>query len=147
MAELSRRPYLLRAMHEWMIDSGYTPHLNVDATQERVQVPRAYVKEGRIVLNISPSATQALLIDATAVQFNARFGGQSQHVYVPVDAVLGVYARETGQGMVFTEETGAVAGSTDPQDGPPAPTSPPAAPAPDKARGAKSRRPSLKVVK
>ena len=146
MAELSRRPYLLRAMQEWMIDSGYTPHLIVDATQERVQVPRAYVKEGRIVLNISASATQGLLIDATAVQFSARFGGVSHHVYVPVDAVLGVYARETGQGMVFTEEAGAVAATTGPQDRTAAPVPPPE-PAPDKPRGSKPRLTSLKVGK
>ena len=110
MAELSRRPYLLRAMHDWMIDSGYTPHLIVDATLDGVQVPKAYVKEGRIVLNVSSTATQALLIDAEAVQFSARFSGVSQYVHVPIDAVLGIYARETGQGMVFTDDAVAVPG-------------------------------------
>ena len=101
MAELSRRPYLLRAMLDWMVDCGHTPHLIVDAAPEGVRVPKAYVKEGRIVLNISPNATQSLQIDGEAVSFNARFGGVAQVIHVPIDAVLGIYARETGQGMSF----------------------------------------------
>jgi stringent starvation protein B len=91
-------------MHEWMVDCGYTPHLIVDALPEGVQVPREYVKDGRIVLNVSASATQALLIGPELVEFNARFGGTSRHIRVPITAVLGIYARETGQGMVFNEE-------------------------------------------
>jgi stringent starvation protein B len=93
-------------MHEWMVDCGYTPHLIVDALPEGVQVPREYVKDGRIVLNVSASATQALLIGPELVEFNARFGGTSRHIRVPITAVLGIYARETGQGMVFNEEAG-----------------------------------------
>ncbi|MEO8309156.1 MAG: ClpXP protease specificity-enhancing factor [Pseudomonadota bacterium] len=114
MPELSRRPYLLRAMHEWMVDCGYTPHLIVDALPEGVQVPREYVKEGRIVLNVSASATQALLIGPDLVEFSARFGGTSRHIRVPITAVLGIYARETGQGMVFNEEAARQPGSTEP---------------------------------
>jgi len=132
LPELSRRPYLLRAMHEWMVDCGYTPHLIVDAQPEGVQVPREFVKDGRIVLNVSASATQALMIGADAVEFNARFGGTSRHVRVPVAAVLGIYARETGQGMVFNEDAG-----PEPPDGTQV-----AAAKPDKSRRAK-----LKVVK
>lgn len=140
MPELSRRPYLLRAMLDWMVDCGYTPHLIVDASSDAVQVPRQFVKEGKIVLNISASATQNFQIGAGAVEFNARFGGVGHHIRVPVDFVLGIYARETGQGMVFTEEASPVPGAPGNvgDGGGPEPTPPP----PDKPR-----RPSLKVVK
>ena len=140
MPELSRRPYLLRAMLDWMVDCGYTPHLIVDASSDAVQVPRQFVKEGKIVLNISASATQSFQIGAEAVEFNARFGGVSHHIRVPVDFVLGIYARETGQGMVFTEDASAVAGTPGNSGDPDKPPDP--SPAPDKPR-----RPSLKVVK
>lgn len=145
MPELSRRPYLLRAMLDWIVDCGYTPHLIVDATSDVVQVPRQFVKEGRIVLNISASATQAFQIGAAAVEFSARFGGVSHSIRVPVEHVLGIYARETGQGMVFTEEAGSLPAESgtagagaesgvEPPD--------PPAPAPDRPK-----RPNLKVVK
>ncbi|MEY2854133.1 MAG: ClpXP protease specificity-enhancing factor [Pseudomonadota bacterium] len=148
MAELSRRPYLLRAMLDWMIDCGHTPHLIVDAAPEGVRVPKAYVKEGRIVLNISPNATQSLQIDGEAVSFNARFGGVAQVIFVPIDAVLGIYARETGQSMVFSAEGDAGPGEGGPGAGPPVPPSPLDAGAPgEKPRGGKGSRPSLKVVK
>jgi stringent starvation protein B len=149
LAELSRRPYLLRAMLDWMIDCGHTPHLIVDAAPEGVRVPKAYVKEGRIVLNISPNATQSLQIDGEAVSFNARFGGVAQVIHVPIDAVLGIYARETGQGMVFSAEGDAGPGEGGPGAGPPAPPSTPlqgGTPG-EKPRGGKGNRPSLKVVK
>ena len=144
MAELSRRPYLLRAMFDWMIDSGFTPHLIVDATWEAVQVPVAFVKEGRIVLNVSPGATQSFLIGAEAVDFNARFGGVSHRVHVPIDAVLGIYARETGQGMVFSEDS-----ATPPAEGdePDPESPPPAAPTTGAGRPEKPGRPKLTVVK
>ena len=148
MAELSHRPYLLRAMVEWMVDSGHTPHAIVDANQEGVEVPRAFVNDGRIVLNISASATQGLVISADQMSFKARFSGVVHHVQVPIHAVLGVYARETGEGMVFPEENGAP-GSTEPPTEP-SPDSPTPTPAPGGApRGgpAKGKRPSLKVVK
>jgi stringent starvation protein B len=139
LPELSRRPYLLRAMHEWMVDCGYTPHLIVDAQPEGVQVPREFVKEGRIVLNVSASATQALLIGPDLVEFNARFGGTSRHIRVPITAVLGIYARETGQGMVFNED----ASPEPPGGGDQGSDSTQVAPAkPDPSRRAK-----LKVVK
>lgn len=149
MAELSRRPYLLRAMLDWMIDCGHTPHLIVDAAPEGVRVPKAYVKEGRIVLNISPNATQSLQIDGEAVSFNARFGGVAQVIHVPIDAVLGIYARETGQGMVFSAEGEAGPGEGAPDAGPPAPpsTPPEGGPPGGRPRGGKGGRPSLKVVK
>ncbi|MGC4029853.1 MAG: ClpXP protease specificity-enhancing factor [Steroidobacteraceae bacterium] len=148
MAELSRRPYLLRAMFDWMVDSAYTPHLIVDATIQGVQVPQAFVKDGRIVLNVGPSATQGFQIGADAVQFSARFNGVSHYLHVPVDAVLGIYARETGQGMVFTGEVDGPSGPGSPDPGPPVAPVPPvsegSAPAPGRAG---KGRPRLKVVK
>ena len=100
---LSRRPYLLRAMHEWMGDAGFTPHVIVDAGRTGVQVPSAYIKDGKIVLNVSLNATQRLSLDNERIEFDARFSGIVHHVYVPMVAVLGIYARETGEGMVFNE--------------------------------------------
>ncbi len=134
-------------MYEWMADSGYTPHLIVDARSENVKVPTAYIKDGRIVLNVSMSATQSLELGKDAVSFNARFGGVSQQVYVPVDAILGIYARETGQGLVFADDQGA---SISPSDLPPEPPStPPDRPTSPPSGGAdrKTGRARLKVVK
>ena len=105
----SKRPYLIRAMHEWMSDNGHTPHLGVDG----VVVPQEHVKDGRIVLNISYSAAHALQLDNDAVAFRARFSGQPFDVHVPVRSVLGIYARETGQGMVFSDS-----GPDDPEPDP-----------------------------
>ena len=100
---LSRRPYLLRAMHEWMGDAGLTPHIIVDAGRSGVEVPNAYVNDGKIVLNVSVNATQRLQLLNHAIEFDARFAGVVHHVRVPMVAVLGIYARETGEGMVFNE--------------------------------------------
>jgi len=117
-------------MHQWMTDSGHTPHLIVDAGREGVEVPRAYVKDGKIVLNVSLQATQRLSLGNDWVELEARFAGVSQYVRFPVSAVLGIYARETGEGMVFSE-----------QDlGPEPPSKPPSEDGPP-------RRPQLKVVK
>ena len=126
-----KRPYLLRAMHEWMSESGYAPHVIVEAEREGVEVPRAYVKDGKIVLNLSTSATQRLLLANDRIEFEARFAGVVHHVRVPISAVLGIYARETGEGMVFSEQ------DLGPQP-PPDPTPPV-----EEGRG----RPHLKVVK
>jgi len=109
----------------------------VDAAAEGVTVPRQYVKDGKIVLNVSFSATQALKHGNESVSFEARFSGASFAVHVPVRAVLGIYARETGQGMIFPEGDA----DPDPTDGPPAATSP------GKATPAASKRPKLQVVK
>ena len=107
----SHRPYLLRALYEWVVDNGMTPHVLVDATQPGVRVPAHAVKDGRIVLNIAERAVGGLRMDNDALRFSARFGGVSQSVLVPLDAVIAVYARETGQGMVLPEEAGAPARS------------------------------------
>jgi stringent starvation protein B len=128
---LPKRPFLLRAMHQWISECGHTPHVIVDAARDGIEVPRAYIKDGRIVLNLSEGATQRLRLGNDVVEFDARFAGVIHHVCFPVSAVLGVYARETGEGMVFSE-----------QDlGP----EPPTRPTPAEEGGA--RRPQLKVVK
>lgn len=98
--QVSTKPYLLRAIHEWCMDNGYTPHLLV-AINPQTRVPMAYVKAGEIVLNLNYTATKDLLMDNEAVSFSARFAGVSQNLYVPMTAVKGLFARETGQGMFF----------------------------------------------
>lgn len=101
MAEqISTKPYMVRAIHEWCVDNGFTPHLLV-AVNAQTRVPMGYVKEGEIVLNVNYSATKDMHIDNQAVTFSARFGGVSHNIYVPMDAVKGVFARESGQGMFF----------------------------------------------
>ena len=120
----SHRPYLLRALYEWIVDNGMTPHILVDATRPGVRVPSHTVNEGRVVLNIAERAVARLEMDNDSVRFTARFGGVSQSVSVPLSAVLAVYARETGQGMVLPDDIpghGPAAGddaSGDQQDGP-----------------------------
>lgn len=100
MADISTKPYMLRAIYEWCTDSGFTPYLavKVDAA---TTVPMEYVKKGEIVLNISFGATSGLKMDNDAVHFHARFGGVSREIYVPVNNVLAIYANENGQGMAF----------------------------------------------
>ena len=100
----SHRPYLLRALYEWIADNGMTPHLLVDATRADVRVPMSAVKDGRIVLNVAERAVSGLAMDNELIRFSARFGGVSQAVSVPVGAVLAIYARETGQGMALPDE-------------------------------------------
>jgi stringent starvation protein B len=126
-----------------MTDSAQTPHLVVDATGDDVEVPREHVKEGRIVLNVSYSATHRLELGNEEVTFEARFGGSPRRVRIPMPAVLGIYARETGEGLVFPVDEYTAAGS--PGEPPPDP----AAPGPDGAAGGKpkGRRPALKVVR
>lgn len=143
----ARRPYLLRAIHEWISDSNCTPHLVVDAGIAGVEVPRQYVKDGKIVLNVSWNATANLRLGNDEVSFSGRFGGVSMSVRAPLHAVLAIYARETGQGMIFADDdvdapgSGPVpaAGATDgngPGDDDPKPTAP-----------ADGRRARLKIVK
>ncbi|WP_027079365.1 ClpXP protease specificity-enhancing factor [Luteimonas mephitis] len=106
----SHRPYLLRALYEWIADNGMTPHLLVDATQPGVRVPPHTIKDGRVVLNVADRAVAKLEMDNDSVRFTARFGGVSQPVVVPIPAVLAIYARETGQGMALPDD---IAGSGD----------------------------------
>lgn len=95
------RPYLVRAIYDWIQDNQLTPYLVVNADEANVTVPRQHVKDGQIVLNIAAHAVHLLQIDHKAIQFNARFGGVSQLVYAPMRAVMGLYARENGQGLFF----------------------------------------------
>lgn len=130
----SSRPYLLRAVHEWIADNDLTPQIVVDAHHEHVRVPDAYVRDGKIVLNISHTAVRGLSIGNEWVEFSARFGGRLFDVAVPVDAVLAIMARENGTGMSFPETGGPGTGG----DRPP----------PESQRRPEPRgRPSLKVVK
>ena len=101
----SHRPYLLRALYEWISDNEMTPHLLVDAGQPGVQVPPHTIRDGKVVLNIAARAVSTLELGNDAVRFTARFGGVSHPVSVPVSAVLAIYARETGQGMALPEDT------------------------------------------
>jgi stringent starvation protein B len=94
------KPYMVRAIHEWCVDNGFTPHLLV-AVNAQCRVPMAFVKEGEIVLNLNYSATKDLHIDNDAIVFSARFSGASQNLYVPMAAVKGIFARENSQGMFF----------------------------------------------
>ena len=103
----SHRPYLLRALYEWIADNGLTPHLLVDATQPGVRVPAHAVKDGRIVLNIAQRAVAHLQMDNDDVRFSARFGGVSHAVIVPIGAVVAIYARENGQGMELPPDVAA----------------------------------------
>jgi stringent starvation protein B len=129
----STRPYLIRAVHEWIVDNGLTPYIVVDAQVQGTEVPSQYVKEGRIVLNLNPTAVQALVMGNEWISFRARFSGKVMGVHLPVRAVLAIYAKENGQGMSFSQEA-----SEEDTSSPPPPPSPPPRP---------SGRPNLRVVK
>lgn len=122
-------------MHEWMLDNGFTPHIVVDAKREGVRAPEAHVKDGKIVLNVSPGATHALSLGNEVITFGARFGGVSEQLVIPIGAVLGIYARETGQGMIFGDDDAS----------PPAPEGggPPASTAGPEPKA----KPKLKIIK
>ena len=105
MAEVSTKPYFIRAIYEWCSDCGYTPYLSV-RVDDRTRVPREFVKDGEIVLNVSQNATRDLTINNDLVQFSARFGGVSREVSIPVDRVLGIFARECGHGAFFAVDDG-----------------------------------------
>ncbi len=133
MAMTSSRPYLLRALYEWILDNDCTPYIVVNAQLDGVLVPQEYVKDGQIILNISPTAVQGLQMLNEEIEFNGRFAGVPMPVHVPIGAVMGIYARENGQGMVFESEK-------------PSPEPPPDAP--EGGDGKQSgNRPSLRVVK
>ncbi|ROH92186.1 ClpXP protease specificity-enhancing factor [Stagnimonas aquatica] len=128
----SRRPYLIQAIYDWAVDNGHTPHILVAADYPGVAVPRQYVQEGRITLNLSPMAVQSMHLDDDPLWFSARFSGRPFEVVIPSGAVLAIFARENGEGLVFGEveppegETDAETGA-DPvvsQDEPPEPPKP-----------------------
>ncbi|HSG10405.1 MAG TPA: ClpXP protease specificity-enhancing factor [Gammaproteobacteria bacterium] len=120
------RPYLVRAIHEWILDNGMTPHLLVDIEGEGVDVPAQQGQNGKIVLNISPTAVEGLNLSNDAISFRARFGGIATEVYVPLESVLAIYAKENGRGMVFSED------GDEPEPG---------------NKSKQGKRPSLKIVK
>lgn len=137
---IPQQPYFLRALYEWCVDSGYAPHISVKV-DGRCKVPTAFVKDGQIVLNIGPNAVRNMNIDNEWVTFSARFSGVAQEVHVPVETVLAIYARETGEGMAFQQSTLAEALGPTPEDQPeqgPSDDTPPQRP---------KGRPALKVVK
>ena len=133
----SSQPYLIRAIYDWVIDNGLTPYLLVNAENDYAMIPRDYVEDGKIVLNINPSAISDLQLGNDYIMFNARFSGKAMEVSVPIVAVLAIYARENGQGMMFDEN------NTNLPPTPPENSTPPAQPKPPK----KSQKPQLKVVK
>jgi stringent starvation protein B len=136
-ASRSRRPYLIRAIHAWAVDNGFAPHLLVAADYPGVSVPQAFVKDGRIVLDISPMAVRDLNLEMEPIFFSARFGGRPFDIIIPSGAVLAIYARENGDGIMFGEpepvDPAASAGRA-PGEEPPEPPKP-------------SGRPKLRVVK
>jgi len=110
----SNRPYLIRAVYEWIADNDMTPHLLVDAQYVGLRVPPQAVKDGRVVLNIAARAVNQLELGNEEIRFLARFGGVSQSVRVPLPAILAIYALESGQGMALPEDSTAAAGSAVP---------------------------------
>ena len=150
MAEVPTKPYLLRAIFEWCVDNGYTPHLAVKV-DSKTQVPAEYVKGGEITLNISPNAVHKLQMGNEMVEFSARFGGVARQISLPIANIYTIYAKETRQGMVFDQDgakpMAPVMGDTDA-----APTSakPPAAlpaPAPDPKKPSGGGKPTLRRIK
>ncbi|MCU7920610.1 MAG: ClpXP protease specificity-enhancing factor [Candidatus Thiodiazotropha sp. (ex Dulcina madagascariensis)] len=127
----SNRPYLIRALYEWLVDNDRTPYLMVNAEYEGAVVPRRFVDDGRIILNVDPSAVSGLELGNEWISFSARFGGAAEDILIPPGAVMGVYAKENGQGMLFPDEE--VTSDEDPGD------------EPDPSKPGK--RPALKVVK
>src|SRR4029079_4707385 len=103
MKEIPTKPYVLRALFEWVVDNGYTPHLAVKV-DSRTQVPNEYVKNGEITLNVSPNAVHKLQLGNELIEFTARFGGVARQISVPVSSVYALYARETGHGMTLDVE-------------------------------------------
>lgn len=140
MPMTSSRPYLIRALYEWITDNRCTPYILVDATARDVSVPRDYVNpDGQIVLNVSPSAVVDFMIDDSKLSFRARFGGVPTDIFVPSDAIMGIYAKENQQGMIFGHPESSGFDPDDPSPGGKKDLK-------DKPELPKSR-PSLKVVK
>ena len=101
----SSKPYLIRGLYEWLLDNDVTPYLLVDASFHGVMIPSGIASDGKVVLNLAPSAIQQLELDNAFISFSARFGGVAQNVYCPMNSILAIYAKENGEGMMFNEET------------------------------------------
>jgi stringent starvation protein B len=139
VAALPKRPYLLRALYDWIVDSELTPYLLVTVDDPTVQVPREYVSDGKIVLNVSPMAVRDLDLGQEAVAFSGRFGGRPFPIHIPMNSVQAIYAKETGEGMMFEPES--IEPQPDPDGGPQPPESGPPEPESSPPGG------HLKVVK
>jgi stringent starvation protein B len=100
----SLKPYLIRSIYEWVVDNGLTPHLLVDAENSKAILPQQFIEDGKITLNIRPAATDALSLGNETIEFNARFNGNPMHIVVPIAAVMAIFAKENGKGMVFDQE-------------------------------------------
>ena len=135
----SSRPYLLRAIYEWLLDNGMTPYIMVNAMMPEVQVPERYVENGSIVLNISPQAVGSFVMNNESLEFAARFSGIREQIFVPIKAVNAIYAYENGRGMVFSEE--------EESDSPPSIPPNSAGDAAASKRPPKRGKPQLKIVK
>ena len=136
----STRPYLIRALYEWCVDNALTPYVAVKA-DDTVQVPREYVKDGEIVLNVSADATSSLSLGNEFIEFKARFGGVAREIIVPIDRVMAIYARENGQGMAFPVEARTSDSAIQPTS---SPDTTPEPPTPSPPAGG---RPALKRIK
>lgn len=150
----STKPYLIRAIYEWILDNGMTPHLVVDVRYPGVLAPTEFVEDNRLVLNISPAAVRGLILGNERIEFNARFGGVARDVIVPSEAVLGIFTRENGQGMVFAEPALPVQKAPEPHPARPdtgltGPGEDGASASPSTARSRKGKGggPTLKIVK
>lgn len=126
----SQKPYLIRAIYDWLLDNQATPYLLVNTAYEGVKVPEDYINDSKIVLNIAPDAVQNFQADNDWISFSARFSGKPMELFIPIEAILGIYGKENNEGMFFTED----------EASPPPPT-PPEKPTTSK------QRPSLKIVK
>jgi len=100
----SLKPYLIRSIYEWIVDNDLTPHLLVDAENSHAILPQQFIEDGKIVLNIRPAAIQGLSLGNEEIQFNARFSGKPMHIVTPIAAVMAIYAKENGKGMIFDQE-------------------------------------------
>ncbi|HZN86777.1 MAG TPA: ClpXP protease specificity-enhancing factor [Burkholderiales bacterium] len=144
MSEISTKPYLLRALYEWCVDNGYTPHVAVKV-DSKTQVPSEYVKNGEITLNVAPSAVHKLQMGNELIEFSARFAGVARQISVPVGNVYAVYARETGHGMTFDVDSAKPATQAVAEAEPAAPKdAPPALPAPANSAGEPPKKPGGK---
>lgn len=127
------KPYLIRALYEWLVDNDATPYIMVDTTQDGVEIPAGIDKDGQVVLNISARAVTGLEMHNTHIAFSARFSGKPQSIYIPIQAVMAIYSMEDGEGMMFAEETSTNSSNKK------------ASPALEK--GGKDKKPGLKIVK
>lgn len=150
----SSRPYIARALYQWLLDNDLTPYIVVDAEQEGVEVPRQFVQNGQIVLNLGVSAIRDLSMENEAIAFSARFGGQPMRVMVPMEALIAIYAQENGVGMVFGHEPVMPAGVDDSDEVPETTSGPSLASVESDApvteadeEAPKKGRPSLRVIK